>query len=131
MFGTLGIQEILIILVIGIIVFGVIRMPKILRFIGSGIKNYRRVKNTLKNPLDFDRFMDEEPQENQQYYGPNPNDPQSQQWGRGWSNQRPGGYSGPDQQGQWQGGPSHGQGTPGEPGQSGEQKPPERDSSDA
>jgi Sec-independent protein translocase protein TatA len=131
MFGTLGIQEILIILVIGVIVFGVIRMPKILRFLGSGVDKFKKVRDTLKNPLDFDKLMDEEPPEDRRYYGPNhsPNDPRGQQWAGGWTNQKPGRYPEAGQHDQWQG--NRGQGgqyqdnnPPGESGQSEEKMPP-------
>ena len=144
MFGTMGLPEILIILVIGIVVFGVIKMPKIVRSLGSGMKQFQRFRNVVKNPLDhIDDFMEDEPaQDQQQYYGPNPNQQQyygpnpnqqgPQGWSGGWTNQQPGAYPGQGQQGQWQGGsPQAPQGSPGEPEEGGEQKPPKRDSGDA
>ena len=133
MFGTMGIPEILIILVIGIVVFGVIKMPKIVRSLGSGMKQFQRFNNVVKNPLDhIDDFMEDEPaQDQQQYYGPKPNQQGPQGWSGGWTNQQPGGYP-PGQQGQWQGGSPQGpQGSPGEPEEGGEQKPPGRDSGNA
>jgi sec-independent protein translocase protein TatA len=111
MFGTLGLQEILIVLVIGIIVFGVFKMPKIVRSLGSGVKQFQKFRNVVKNPLDhIDDLMGDEPSQNQQQnYGPNPN-----------------------QQGHWQGGSPQGpKGAPGEPEEGGEQKSPERDNGDA
>ncbi|UCB47261.1 MAG: twin-arginine translocase TatA/TatE family subunit [Spirochaetota bacterium] len=151
MFGTMGLPEILIILVIGIVVFGVIKMPKIVRSLGSGVKQFQKFRNVVKNPLDhIDDFMEDEPaQDQQQYYGPNPDqqqyygpnpdqqqyngpNPDQQQYYGPNPNQQPGAYPGQGQQGQWQGGsPQGSQGSPGEPEEGGEQKPPERDSGDA
>jgi len=44
MFGSMGGVEILIILVIGIVVFGVIKLPKIARMLGSGMSGYSKLK---------------------------------------------------------------------------------------
>jgi sec-independent protein translocase protein TatA len=132
MFGTLGIQEILIVLVVGIIVFGVIRMPRILRSLGSGVKQFQRFRNAMKNPLDhIDDIMKDEPaRDEQRYYGPNPNSPQGQYWGGGWTNQNPGEYPGFGQQDQGQGnwghgGPFRGQEPPDRPEHGEAQGPPE------
>ncbi|HEB31082.1 MAG TPA: twin-arginine translocase TatA/TatE family subunit [Spirochaetes bacterium] len=54
MFGGIGMQEILIVLIIGLLVFGASRLPKIARSLGLGIKEF---KKTIKG-LDDD---DDEP----------------------------------------------------------------------
>ena len=53
MFGGIGGLEIIIILVVGVILFGVIKMPQIARLLGSGFGGY----NKLKRGLDFDSLM--------------------------------------------------------------------------
>ena len=42
MIGGIGIQEILIILVVGLLVFGAARLPKIARSLGLGIKEFKK-----------------------------------------------------------------------------------------
>jgi Sec-independent protein translocase protein TatA len=54
MFGGIGGLEIIIILIVGIILFGVIKMPRIARLLGSGFGGY----NKLKRGLDFNSLMD-------------------------------------------------------------------------
>lgn len=54
MFGSMGGVEVLIILVIGIVVFGVIKLPKIARMLGSGMSGY----NKLKKGFSFGDIMD-------------------------------------------------------------------------
>ena len=54
MLGTIGMQEILIILVVGIIIFGVLKMPKIARSLGTGFREYKKIKKGFKNGFDLD-----------------------------------------------------------------------------
>jgi sec-independent protein translocase protein TatA len=92
MFGGIGMQEILIILVIGLLVFGATRLPKIARSLGLGIKEF---KKTIKG-LDEDeepskiQYVQQPPVNQQQYqpYNPgaqqqayNPNQPYYQNQG--------------------------------------------------
>ncbi len=49
MLGGIGVQEILIILVVGLLVFGAARLPKIARSLGLGIKEF---KKTIKGIED-------------------------------------------------------------------------------
>lgn len=54
MLGGVGGLEIVIILVIGIILFGVVKMPQIARLLGSGFGGY----NKLKRGFNFSSLMD-------------------------------------------------------------------------
>jgi sec-independent protein translocase protein TatA len=62
--GGIGIQEIVIILIVGLLVFGAARLPKIARSLGQGIKEF---KKTVKG-LD----VDDEESENKVKYVQNP-----------------------------------------------------------
>lgn len=55
MFGTLGLPELLVILVIVIVIFGASRLPQLGRGLGEGISNFR---NGLRNP-DEKKAVDE------------------------------------------------------------------------
>ncbi len=46
MFGSLGAQELLIILLIVIIIFGARKLPDLGKSIGEGIKNFKKSMNT-------------------------------------------------------------------------------------
>ncbi|MGE5235691.1 MAG: twin-arginine translocase TatA/TatE family subunit [Acidobacteriota bacterium] len=58
MFGTIGLPELLIILVIVIIIFGAGKLPQLGRGLGEGIKNFR---NSLKGESETKK--DEPPKE--------------------------------------------------------------------
>ena len=47
MFGGIGIQEIVIILIVGLLVFGATRLPKIARSLGQGIKEFKKTVKDL------------------------------------------------------------------------------------
>ena len=103
MFGALGLPEILIILVIGVLIFGGVKIPGILRSLSSGVRGYRKVKDTVRNPMNLDRWIaDEEPEQDSRsrprqygYYqgpqGPSPQGPSPQ--GPGPQEYRDGGYT--------------------------------------
>jgi sec-independent protein translocase protein TatA len=55
MFGSLGLPELLVILVIVIVIFGASRLPQLGRGLGEGISNFR---NGLRNP-DEKKAVDE------------------------------------------------------------------------
>ena len=94
MFGTIGLPEILIILAIGIFIFGGIKLPGILRSLSSGVKGFRKVRDTIRNPMDFDAWTEEEPekkntfQQQQQYYGYY-QQPQGPGWNQEWQGEQP------------------------------------------
>lgn len=111
MIGGIGIQEIIVILVVGLLVFGAARLPKIARSLGQGIKEFKR---TVKGIDDED---EEESRSRVRYVTPQPSQmnplqyPQGQQY-----TQTPGqqyyttppqgqGYTGGSQQQQWTQGP--------------------------
>lgn len=90
MFGTLGLPEVLIILVIGVLVFGGVKLPGIIRSLSSGVRGFRKVRDTVRNPIDLDQWIvDEKPHQEppfgRQYYDQNQNPQdtsgQGQQWG--------------------------------------------------
>jgi sec-independent protein translocase protein TatA len=58
MFGTIGLPELLIILVIVIIIFGAGKLPQLGRGLGEGIRNFR---NSLKG--DGESKKDEPPKD--------------------------------------------------------------------
>jgi TatA/E family protein of Tat protein translocase len=146
MFGGIGIQEILIILVVGLLVFGAARLPKIARSLGQGIKEFKKtIKDTtggdddevdnkpryFQNPQPQGQFQPGPGQYYPPYQGQNPQyqggyQQYQGQYGQGQYGQGPGGPgpqgSGP---GQWaqpypytQSGPQGPQG-PGGPGPQG------------
>jgi sec-independent protein translocase protein TatB len=60
MFG-IGFQEILIILVVVLIIFGPKKLPELARLIGKGLAEFRRASNDLKSAIDFDSINHYEP----------------------------------------------------------------------
>ena len=111
MIGGIGIQEIIVILVVGLLVFGAARLPKIARSLGQGIKEFKR---TVKG-IDDDE--DEELRNRMRYVTPQPSQMNPQQYPQGPQyTQAPGqpyyttpsqgqGYTGGQQQQQWTQGP--------------------------
>ena len=80
--GGVGIQEILIILIVGLLVFGAARLPKIARSLGQGIKEFKKTVKGLEDDDDESanrvRYVQNQPpnyQGQQQY----PQGPQYQQ----------------------------------------------------
>jgi len=84
MLGGIGVQEILIILVVGLLVFGAARLPKIARSLGLGIKEF---KKTIKGIDD-----EEEGRSSINYVQNQPplNQPQGYQYNSGMQNPQPG-----------------------------------------
>jgi sec-independent protein translocase protein TatA len=133
MFGGIGMQEILIVLIIGLLVFGATRLPKIARSLGLGIKEFKKTIKGIDEDEDEGKikYVQNQPPVNQQYqqYNPgmqnqappqgqyyNPNQPYQQNTG--------GTPPGPGQPGQTQAQP--GQSWPNQPqtGQQGPDQPP-------
>jgi sec-independent protein translocase protein TatA len=50
--GGIGIQEIVIILIVGLLVFGAARLPKIARSLGQGIKEFKKTVKGLDDDDD-------------------------------------------------------------------------------
>jgi len=52
MIGGIGIQEILIVLIVGLLVFGAARLPKIARSLGLGIKEFKKTIKSIEGEDD-------------------------------------------------------------------------------
>ncbi|MEW6366581.1 MAG: twin-arginine translocase TatA/TatE family subunit [Acidobacteriota bacterium] len=62
MFGSLGIQEILLILVIALLVFGPKRLPELGKTVGRALSEFRRASSDLRSSLENEvRRIGEEP----------------------------------------------------------------------
>ena len=63
MFGGIGIQEIVIILIVGLLVFGATRLPKIARSLGQGIKEFKKTVKDLDDDSEENtvKYVDQGP----------------------------------------------------------------------
>ncbi len=52
MFGSIGMPELIIILVIALIIFGPRKLPELGRSLGKSLGEFKRASNELKNTLD-------------------------------------------------------------------------------
>jgi len=55
MLGGIGVQEIVIILIVGLLVFGAARLPKIARSLGLGIKEFKKTVKGLEDDDEEER----------------------------------------------------------------------------
>ncbi len=110
MLGGIGIQEIVIILIVGLLVFGATRLPKIARSLGQGIKEFKKTVKDLEDDND---------ENNVRYVDQGPNYAQAQPYGQyqGQQYPQPGQSYGPQGPGGQQGPAAPQQGTPVPPGQ--------------
>lgn len=60
MFGSLGLPEILLILVLALLIFGPKRLPEVGRTIGKGLAEFRRASSELKRSVNAELALDEE-----------------------------------------------------------------------
>lgn len=74
MFG-IGFQEVMIIFVVVLIVFGPKKMPELARMIGRSLGEFRRVTQDLKSAIDFDGLNDRKPQQSTRPVSPPPPKP--------------------------------------------------------
>ncbi|MGD8718875.1 MAG: twin-arginine translocase TatA/TatE family subunit [Candidatus Zixiibacteriota bacterium] len=51
MFGSIGIQEILLILLIALLLFGAKRLPEIGRGLGKGIREFKKTSREISNSI--------------------------------------------------------------------------------
>ncbi len=73
MFGGIGMQEILIVLIVGLLVFGAARLPKIARSLGLGIKEFKKTVKGLDDDDSEDdkiKYVQNQPPISQQQYNP-------------------------------------------------------------
>lgn len=61
MFGSLGLPEILFILVLALLLFGPKRLPEIGRTIGKGLGEFRRATNDLRRSIETEIAIDDPP----------------------------------------------------------------------
>lgn len=54
MFGSLGLPELLILLAIVVLIFGVNKLPRLGKGLGEGIRNFKESVRTEKNESDTD-----------------------------------------------------------------------------
>ena len=60
MFGKIGLQELILILVIALIIFGPRKLPEIGRSIGKGIREFRQATTEMSRNVSLDDGEDEE-----------------------------------------------------------------------
>lgn len=116
MFGGIGGLEIIIVLVIGIVVFGVIKMPQIARILGSGMSGYKKLKNGF-HLEDIVKKLQGDDEQNQErktttgdQYDQRPQQPprtdqygyRTGPWQQGWQNPGPQNSGFGNQGGGWQ-----------------------------
>ncbi|MEO5896152.1 MAG: TatA/E family twin arginine-targeting protein translocase [Vicinamibacterales bacterium] len=66
MFGSIGMPELLIIMVIALIIFGPRKLPELGRSLGRSLNEFKRASNELKHTLDEEiRFEDQRSTERQ------------------------------------------------------------------
>ena len=60
MFGSIGMPELVIILVIALIIFGPRKLPELGRSLGKSIGEFKRASNELRNTLDEEIRVEEQ-----------------------------------------------------------------------
>jgi TatA/E family protein of Tat protein translocase len=60
MFGTLGMPELIVIFVIGLLVFGPRKLPELGRSLGKGIAEFKKATNDLQTALDQEIRVEEQ-----------------------------------------------------------------------
>ena len=61
MFGPLGFQELIFILILALLIFGPKRLPEIGRTIGKGMAEFRKASNDLKRTINTELALEEPP----------------------------------------------------------------------
>ena len=61
MIGSLGLPEILFIMVLALLVFGPKRLPQVGRTLGKGLREFRRATTDLKRSVEMEIDVDERP----------------------------------------------------------------------
>jgi sec-independent protein translocase protein TatA len=60
MFGSIGMQELIIIFVIALIIFGPRKLPELGRSLGKSLAEFKRASNDLRNTLEEEIRVDEQ-----------------------------------------------------------------------
>ena len=60
MFGSIGMPELIIIMVIALIIFGPRKLPELGRSLGRSLSEFKRASNELKNTLDEEIRIEEQ-----------------------------------------------------------------------
>jgi TatA/E family protein of Tat protein translocase len=60
MFGSIGMQELIIVFVIALIIFGPRRLPDLGKSLGRSIAEFKRASNDLRNTLEEEIRVDEQ-----------------------------------------------------------------------
>ena len=60
MFGSIGMPELIIIMVIALIIFGPRKLPELGRSLGRSLSEFKRASNELKNTLDEEIRVEDE-----------------------------------------------------------------------
>ena len=61
MIGSIGVPEMIIILVIALIVFGPRKLPDLGRSVGKSLREFKRASNDLQNTLDEEIRIEDKP----------------------------------------------------------------------
>jgi len=56
MFGSIGTQELLVILLVALLVFGKNRLPELARGLGKAIRQFRKALDDVKGDINLDEF---------------------------------------------------------------------------
>lgn len=62
MFGPLGFQEVLFIVVLALLIFGPRRLPEVGRTIGKGMAQFRRASNDLRRSIETEIALEDRPE---------------------------------------------------------------------
>jgi sec-independent protein translocase protein TatA len=62
MFGSIGMQELIIIFVIALIIFGPRKLPELGKSLGKSIAEFKRASNELRNTLEDEIRVEEQKQ---------------------------------------------------------------------
>jgi sec-independent protein translocase protein TatA len=79
MFGSIGMQELIIIFVIALIIFGPRRLPDLGKSLGKSIAEFKRASNELRNTLEDEIRVEEQKQAKPAAAEPAPAEPAATQ----------------------------------------------------
>jgi TatA/E family protein of Tat protein translocase len=75
MFGSIGMTELVIILVIALIIFGPRKLPELGRSLGKSIGEFKRASNELRNTIEEEIRVEETKDRSSQAAAPTPPSP--------------------------------------------------------